>query len=653
MPAHLNRSAYTTSCALVALLAAAMAFASPARAESERFRPRVETNLRAGTERSILMTEVWIPLAQERDKVIYADARLMGDDGDHREWNLGLGYRRLNDSGDAVVGLHGWFDRRRTARGAVFHQITGGFEYLGHDLDVRLNGYAPFDEEEHFAIAGVSTAPYLADTGIYYDTFTGNLVEKPLRGADLEFSIPVKALEGTFDSFRISAGGFVFDSKNTDSLHGLRLRAAADITPDFRIGARFETDNRRGAQGFAEATLRFPFGAKASAKTLGLRSRLDESPERDVDVITSAKVTGQSIIRNAVTNSATLQEQRVFHVDNTAAAGGDGSLAMPFNTLAAANAVADRAGDIIYIHRGDGTSGGLNTGITLTQAGQAVIGAAVDFIYDSDRFTAALGRDFTGTVLRPADIGAPVISNTVGNGVQVNAADVLLSGFDVHDANGAGIFAQATGGADLGTLTIHKINLRTNASGNISLGAVGAGSRLDANISDITSDNSIIGFDLHTTGGGTIGNLNITRFSAGNSFVGLLIEADGNMGLIDLSNSFITNTLAGIFALTDAGTTLTMRIQDTAIAGNANGLSLTESSGSTLIVDLGGGILGSSGGNKLDNQNDNIHFDTDNRELKAENNWWGDPAGMSAAKNQLPTGGSIDGDPWLTVDPLP
>lgn len=109
----------------------------------QRYKPRLETNLRAGTERTILMTEAWVPLAQDSGRVIYGDARLMGDDGDNREWNFGIGYREMNASADAIYGVHGWFDRRRSSRGSVFHQFTGGVEYYTEGLDIRLNAYVP------------------------------------------------------------------------------------------------------------------------------------------------------------------------------------------------------------------------------------------------------------------------------------------------------------------------------------------------------------------------------------------------------------------------------------------------------------------------------------------------------------------------------
>lgn len=61
-----------------------------------------------------------------------------------------------------------------------------------------------------------------------------------------------------------------------------------------------------------------------------------------------------------------------WFVDNTAGTTGDGTQAAPFDTLAEAVAVA-QSGDTIYVRRGDGTTVGLSTSITLPE-GVSLIG---------------------------------------------------------------------------------------------------------------------------------------------------------------------------------------------------------------------------------------------------------------------------------------
>ena len=574
----LNRLGFISSLALLTVLGSGPI--SPARADDghRAYKPRAEANIRAGTERSILMTEFWLPLNQTDGSVTYADARIMGDDHDNREWNLGLGYRALNAEATAVQGVHGWLDRRRTTRGSVFYQATAGYEYLTDHLDIRLNGYFPFNQEEKYGVAPTSTTPYLEDTGIYYDT-GGQLVEKPLHGVDLEFTVPVNLFADKVESFRVSAGGFVFDGENVDALRGVRLRAAADITSDVQLGARFETDNQRGAQGFIEATLRFPFGAKASNRThKNLRSRLDESPERDIDIITSAKQAVPTQ-RHAIISVADGEAQRVFHVDNTAVAGGNGSVGNPFNTLAAAAAAANRAGDIIYINRGNGSTTGQDQGITLAYDSQTLIGSGTAFIYDGTRFTAASSNDFTGTVLRAAG-AAPVITNTNanGDGINISAADVIVTGITVDGAVRNGIYALATGGANLGTLTLNNLNLTNNVADGVRVESSGAGSLIDANISNTVAS----------------GNNDGIRFYAQQN-----ASASGA-----ISESVTTaNTRHGVI------------LYDDSTAGGIN-------------VDLGGGGRSDGFNSFYGNGLEEIAVELDGGTLMARNNWWGQSSGL-------------------------
>jgi hypothetical protein len=573
----IGRQLATASLCLLLLCAPVVAGAQGPKKE-ERFKPRLETNWRHGTERSILMTEAWVPLAQDSDRVFYGDVRLMGDDGDNREWNFGAGYRQLSDSGDAVLGVHGWLDRRRSARGSVFYQATAGFEYLTEGLDVKLNAYVPANQKERYAIPAASTAPYLADTGIYYDT-GGLLVEKPLHGFDIELALPIEALRGPMESFRVAAGGFAFKGSNVDGLQGVRLRAIAEVTPDVQLGARFETDNQRGAQAFVEATLRFPFGSKSSAKTLGLKSRMDESPERDIDVITAARVAVEPIIGNPVLSVFDNMNQRVFHVDNTAAAGGDGGRETPFNTLAAAGTAADREGDVIYVHAGTGSSAGMADGITLAQSNQALIGSGTNFVYDAGRLTTADGANLSGQLLLPSST-APVITNlnVNGDGIYVTGSDVTVAGITVDGAARHGLYAYAAGGADLGTLNLRSLSLVNNGSDGLRVEAAGLNSYIDTSANNLRIDDNCNGLRFYAHQDGALAGVVAATRMTGNAQHGVILYDDSAAGDID--------------------------------------------------VDLGGGGR-SDGGNSLhDNGLEDLAVDLDGGTLMARGNWWGQASGL-------------------------
>ena len=68
----------------------------------------------------------------------------------------------------------------------------------------------------------------------------------------------------------------------------------------------------------------------------------------------------------------------VFHVDNLAAAGGDGSVENPFDNLLAAE-TASSTDDIIFVREGGGTTRNMNLGITL-QDRQLLLGDGVQHL---------------------------------------------------------------------------------------------------------------------------------------------------------------------------------------------------------------------------------------------------------------------------------
>ncbi len=411
-------------------------------ADDDNLRARAEVNHRAGQERSITMTEFWVPIIQDDKSVLYGDLRLMGDNADNREGNIGIGYRKITEFAGfkGVVGVHGWIDRRKTARGSTFHQATIGGEWLGEKLDILVNGYVPLSSERTINVPNANPqAPALVGTGIVVDT-DGKIIEEPQHGFDIELGLELGQhfdfIRNNTDSFRIYGGGYYFDGDNTESVAGWRTRFTADINSDISVGARFQRDDERGSQGFLEATIRFPFGQKKSYRREGLRARLDDAPERDIDIITG-EIVSDSGDRVQVLNQTTGAAQEVLHVDNTAAGGGDGSAESPFNTLAAAEGAAS-AQTIIYVNRGDGTTAGQNAGVTLDKEGQQLIGSGTNFIYDAGRFTTANGVSPTGTLIKAAG-AAPIITNAAGDGIRITADNITLAGITVDGVSDDGV----------------------------------------------------------------------------------------------------------------------------------------------------------------------------------------------------------------------
>ena len=523
---------------------------------------RVEVNVRPGTDRSILMTEFWVPIAQNQidGSVIYGDLRLMDDNRDNNEFNIGVGYRKMVETallGEGIVGGNIWYDRRLTKRGSKFNQITAGMEWFSDVWDAKLNAYYPLNDDKTYTQSN-SNGRGVGFVGNQIVVNTDQtVVEEALPGLDLELGWKVPFAEDFSDSTRIYGGVYHFEGDRADNVTGWRARVSSDITSNIQLGARFQRDDERGSQGFLEATIRFPFGRKQSYKEQGLYARLDESPERDIDIVSNESITDEGVGENLL-NSATGVIQNVIHVDNTNGAG-TGTAEDPFNTLAAAEAVAG-ANDIIYVHRGDGTTAGQTAGITVNDAGQMLIGSGVDLVFNTDRFSTSSGGNITGSaaILIAADpLGGPIITNGGGNGVDISADNVFLSGFTVDGTTGDGVSAIYNGGSTNNNITIADITANNNANSGIVVISSDVGTSLDsAYITNSTANNNgLVGTVVIAQNNAAINNVitnNLNLNMNGNQGLGFLTNTSGVIS--DISASQIisqNNVLQGVAVQVD------------------------------------------------------------------------------------------------------
>jgi hypothetical protein len=513
---------------------------------AEPLKGRAETNWRYGHERSILMTEFWAPITQGDDDVLYTDLRLMGDDQENREGNLGLGYRHVLDLpilGEGIGGVHGWIDRRITERGSRFHQGTFGAEWMGDVIDFKFNSYFGLsDPKEYGSGAGTETvsSPFFSGNGIFIDVTPGGrmVVEEVLDGFDGEVGFTIPVLEDHIESLRFYTGGYYFSGNHSEEVSGWRTRLAADITPDVQIGARFQKDDERGSQGFLEATIRFPFGNKKSVRKDGLRGRLDESPERDIDIVTGTATTGGSggtPRRIAIANGETNSDQRILHVDNGAAGGGNGSWEKPFNSLQDAEAAAID-NDMIYVHRGNGTSSNQDSGITLARSGLTLHGSGAPLYVDRTNFRVTGAALPNNLVVAPAG-PAPVISNSTpdGDGITITADKVSVRGVTVDSADRYGIAIVADGAAASATdVTISNVTATGNRTGIYVHGANGGA--VSASIEQArTTGNTLHGISVYDDtsatfdvdlGGGALQSAG-SNVITGNGLEDITIDYDG------------------------------------------------------------------------------------------------------------------------------
>jgi len=191
---------------------------------------------------------------------------------------------------------------------------------------------------------------------------------------------------------------------------------------------------------------------------------------------------GQEAFAYTITNSAGHSTATVtmtstgegFFVDNTAAPGGNGSQASPFNTLAQAIAAAN-SGDTIFVERGDGTSTGLSDDVTLPQ-GVNLIGEGTGLILSQ-------------TIVPQGQ--APVI-----NAMVTVSGDNTISGFIFDDVSDEGIFGD-------GFTNVTITNNTFTGEGGIQVSLADVAGAITISDNTFSMDNYADATDIDTAASGT------------------------------------------------------------------------------------------------------------------------------------------------------
>ncbi|MCP4791206.1 MAG: hypothetical protein GY881_13315, partial [Gammaproteobacteria bacterium] len=266
----------------------------------------------------------------------------------------------------------------------------------------------------------------------------------------------------------------------------------------------------------------------------------------------------------------------IIHVDNSAPAGGNGTVQAPFNTLEQGNLAADAAGDVVFVHTGNGTYN-QTAAFTPQFAEQLLIGDGAMFCLDTT--CGPINMQLTNT--RPTisnGSGASVILGTGGGGgpIGFTTANFIVSG--------SRIGVEATNAALAGS-TAEVINYKIEPG---STGGFHTGLQLTGVVGEVNVVNTSI-TDMNDTGIKIDGGTPTLTYQG-------TVSNDNGLGTGSTSPLIdIRNTTGGTISIAAGSTPGTYQ------AGDPNCLVATTVQNS--LSDIGGG------GIVIDKSNSDITMD--------------------------------------------
>ena len=591
------RCVYTVLSMIVGAMAGLVGIPAAAVAEEpKKWGPHADVTLKAGNERVIGDIDLFLPLGQGANTLLFLDLRAQADTDSSQEGNLGLGIRRIIDD-QAIVGGYAFYDRRETPRDNSFDQVTVGAEVLTENWDARVNGYI---SEGGRKSTGKVITPGTPGTGAVGLVGTDVVVlpggprisregfEQAFDGIDFEVGrkLPVKVPFVGEHEIRGYAGGFHYFADNVDSITGPRARVEMRFEEPFgwkgshfELGAEARYDDVRHTDVFVEGRLRIPIGKVASrganTSTLSaVEKRMTNRVRRDPDIVTDTEtqVTEVAAPPTPISDPGTGQSLNVFFVDN--AGGGDCTQTSPCKVVTAQAKTDYGVADIIVPLSQTGT---ILSDIALNAARQQVVG----------------GGDAGATTLNlPSgdDIGLTGLgARSTVQGTVTLADQAIIRGFDIIPAS------PGIAGANVQNVVIDDVNIRGGEHG-IQLSGASTATVTNTSIFDPTNaavklDNFTGTFDysggrIQSTTGGEAVDVNTATDGAQVAFSAVDIQ-NALARVIDISN-------------TEAGTQVSFTgggITDTGAGIGLNGVNgqVNLDSPTTLSGSAGIDILGGAG----------------------------------------------------------
>ncbi len=312
--------------------------------------------------------------------------------------NVGIGIRRMNEN--LVLGFNAYYDYRNAQRNH-YNQVGFGLEMLGRRYDFRVNGYVPIDRN--------AVVPYLTEFAEFagHEMIVLQQYQIAMKGAQAEAGVYFG--KSRWCDFYAAAGAYYFKGTIGPQTWGGKARFMATFKKYWTLELSNSYDKTFHNRFQCSLTFTLPLGGESFRKQTNNADYCDEPDvlfSRMVQPVQRQEIVVEESLDRcaAAIDPVTGQPYNFVFVDNNS--NSLGTYESPYPTLALAQANS-KAGDIIYVFPGDGTTKGMDAGITL-KTQQKLWGSGIDYTLSASQ----------GSIVIPAhSSSAPTMTNTSGDGL--------------------------------------------------------------------------------------------------------------------------------------------------------------------------------------------------------------------------------------------
>ena len=417
--------------------------------------------------------------------------------------------------------------------GQVYNQVGVSGEWLTDYGNLRSNGYIPVGS------TGQIMGPFVGNS-----ILCANGINAALGGADLEVGAYIPGLADW--AGMVSVGGYALGNTGYEFaggqaavpwFGGVYTRLDMTLIQNWDFSLQYNNDSYFDSTGFARLTYRM-----GGSRRRNVPDQVEQPMMRNEHIVRAHQAPVVAV------NPATGLPWNVYHVDNSAAAGGTGTANSPFTTLTQAEAAATAAYDIVFVSVGNSATQPYATpatGYSFAAANQYLIGEGSTLAIPT--ISCGYKQFFTGN-------GAsdyPILTNPAGPAIAIDQPGSHVDHFQITNSP-IGI-TDGTGLAAPGIATVSDVII-TGQAGLLQRGIEISNStgRFDFDniqLTGLTND----GFVVTAAGG----NATITN-SSFSTIEDAALRVTGSNASVAVSNTSFIDTIgtAVLVGGTDAGVVL-------------------------------------------------------------------------------------------------